>query len=110
MRRVTTRTEESCMVYLKHVMAFAALASAGAAFPQAKAPDSGKAGSIERGRYLARTAGCNDCHTPGYPQSGGTVPEMDWLTGERVGWQGGWGTTYAPNLRLLLAKMTEQQW
>lgn len=23
---------------------------------------------IERGRYLVKTTGCNDCHTPGYAQ------------------------------------------
>ena len=26
---------------------------------------------VERGRYLAKIAGCNDCHTPGYPQAAG---------------------------------------
>lgn len=97
-----------------HLLASAALAIAAIAasggLAQAASPDAGKPGSIERGRYLARTAGCNDCHTPGYPQSGGTVPEKDWLTGDKVGWSGPWGTTYAPNLRMSLAKMTEQQW
>jgi mono/diheme cytochrome c family protein len=97
-------------------VAFVALAAVcGATFAQAakspaKSPDSGKPGSIERGRYLARTAGCNDCHTPGYPQSGGTVPEDKWLIGDPVGFQGPWGTTYPPNLRLSLAKMSEKEW
>jgi mono/diheme cytochrome c family protein len=95
----------------RFALTFAAVASVGAAaFAQTKAPDAGKPGSIERGRYLARTSGCNDCHTPGYAQSGGNVPEKDWLTGDKVGWSGPWGTTYAPNLRLSLAKMSEQQW
>ncbi len=66
--------------------------------------------SIERGRYLARIAGCNDCHTPGYAQAGGKVAEKDWLTGDKVGWQGPWGTTYPSNLRLVLAKMGEDEW
>ena len=66
--------------------------------------------SIERGRYLARIAGCNDCHTPGYAQAGGKVDEKLWLTGDAVGWQGPWGTTYPANLRLVLAKMTEAEW
>ena len=26
---------------------------------------------IERGRYLVKIAGCNDCHTAGYPEAGG---------------------------------------
>ena len=66
--------------------------------------------SIERGRYLARTAGCNDCHTPNYPMSGGTVPEKDWLVGDDLGWKGGWGTTYPANLRILLGGMGEDEW
>jgi mono/diheme cytochrome c family protein len=65
---------------------------------------------IERGRYIAKIAGCNDCHTPGYPQSGGKVPEKDWLVGDVVGWKGDWGTTYPANLRLVLNTMNENQW
>ena len=65
---------------------------------------------IERGRYLARIAGCNDCHTPGYAQSGGKVPEKDWLIGDRLGWRGPWGTTYPANLRQYMQKLTEEQW
>jgi mono/diheme cytochrome c family protein len=65
---------------------------------------------IERGRYLARIAGCNDCHTPHYPESGGNVPESEWLTGSTVGWQGPWGTTYPANLRNALQNLSEDQW
>lgn len=67
-------------------------------------------GSIERGRYIARIAGCNDCHTPGYPESGGKVPEKDWLVGSSLGWRGPWGTTYASNLRLYMQQRTEEEW
>ena len=70
----------------------------------------GKPGSIERGRYLVRVAGCNDCHTPGYAQRDGKVPERDWLTGDSLGWSGPWGTTYPSNLRLKLAALSETQW
>ncbi|HUG99031.1 MAG TPA: cytochrome C [Gammaproteobacteria bacterium] len=66
--------------------------------------------AVERGRYLARIAGCNDCHTTGYPQSGGRVPESEWLKGDRLGWRGPWGTTYAGNLRLLADGITQEQW
>jgi len=66
--------------------------------------------AIERGRYLVRVAGCNDCHTPGYAESGGTVPENQWLIGTSVGWKGGWGTTYPSNLRLYMQRVTEDQW
>ncbi|MCB1910144.1 MAG: cytochrome C [Rhodocyclaceae bacterium] len=65
---------------------------------------------VERGRYIARVAGCNDCHTPGYMQSGGQVPESRWLTGDSLGWQGPWGTTYAINLRRYMATLSEDQW
>lgn len=66
--------------------------------------------SIERGRYLVRIAGCNDCHTAGYPESGGTVPEKEWLTGSPVGFRGPWGTTYPANLRLTMSRLSEAQW
>lgn len=66
--------------------------------------------SIERGRYVAKIAGCNDCHTPNYGLSGGTVPEKDWLVGDHLGWKGPWGTTYPANLRITLGKLTEDQW
>lgn len=31
--------------------------------------------SVERGRYLAKVAGCNDCHAPRYAQTAGKVAE-----------------------------------
>ena len=67
-------------------------------------------GKIERGRYLVKIAGCNDCHTPGYAPSAGKVPESAWLTGDALGWSGPWGTTYPSNLRIALSKMSEAQW
>lgn len=66
--------------------------------------------TLERGRYLVKLGGCNDCHTPGYAQSGGKVDESQWLVGDKLGWRGPWGTTYASNLRLYLSTMTEDQW
>ncbi|GAD20659.1 hypothetical protein [Acidovorax sp. MR-S7] len=65
---------------------------------------------IERGRYLVRTTGCNDCHTPRYAQRGGNVAEKDWLIGDAMGWHGPWGTTFPTNLRKTVRAMTEQQW
>ena len=55
---------------------------------------------VERGRYLAIIGGCNDCHTDGYLQTEGDVPEEQWLLGSPLGWRGPWGTTFPPNLRL----------
>jgi mono/diheme cytochrome c family protein len=65
---------------------------------------------VDRGRYLTRIAGCNDCHTPGYLLSEGNVPEKLWLTGDRFGWRGPWGTTYGSNLRLFAGGLTEKDW
>lgn len=65
---------------------------------------------IERGRYIARIAGCNDCHTPDYAMTGGAVPEQQWLTGDRLGWRGPWGTTYPTNLRLSVSRVDEDSW
>jgi mono/diheme cytochrome c family protein len=65
---------------------------------------------IDRGRYLVQVAGCNDCHTAGYLMSNGKIPESQWLKGDRFGWRGPWGTTYAPNLRLFMKGKTEDEW
>jgi len=67
-------------------------------------------GMVEDGRYLSKIAGCNDCHTPGYLLSGGKIPEESWLIGDRFGWRGPWGTTYAVNLRIFMSSLTEEQW
>ncbi|TFY97457.1 c-type cytochrome [Ramlibacter rhizophilus] len=91
--------------------AFIALAGACAlstAFAQQAAKPA--QGSVERGRYLAKIAGCNDCHTPGYAQAGGKVPEAQWLVGDKLGFQGPWGTTYPANLRLLMQRMSQAEW
>ena len=86
----------------------ASLAVAGAAI--AAAPGDQSADAVARGRYLVRIAGCNDCHTPGYGPAAGAVDESLWLTGDRLGFTGPWGTTYATNLRLLLAGMSADDW
>lgn len=65
---------------------------------------------IAQGRYLVMVGGCNDCHTPGFNETGGTMPESEWLTGSSMGFRGPWGTTYPINLRLLINTMTENEW
>ncbi len=72
--------------------------------------DESAAAKIERGRYLVTIAGCNDCHTAGYANVEGQTPESEWLKGDALGWKGPWGTTYAPNLRITLSTMNEDQW
>lgn len=95
----------------------AAALSAALAFAAtlAHAADAAKAGAkpadVARGRYLALVGGCNDCHTAGFAPTGGKVPETEWLLGDGVlGYRGPWGTTYAPNLRLVIGSMSENQW
>jgi mono/diheme cytochrome c family protein len=65
---------------------------------------------LEHGRYLLRVGGCNDCHTPGYAEAGGQLPEQQWLIGSPVGFHGPWGVTYASNLRLGMQSMSEAEW
>jgi mono/diheme cytochrome c family protein len=66
------------------------------------------ASDIDAGRYLVVIGGCNDCHTPGYAQTGGAQPaEADWLMGDTVGFAGPWGVSYPANLRLSFETMTE---
>lgn len=86
------------------------LATVALAQRPAKTPSDASPRLIERGRYLVKIAGCNDCHTPGYAERAGDVPEERWLVGDTLGWRGPWGTTYAANLRLYLNGMTEAQW
>jgi mono/diheme cytochrome c family protein len=77
---------------------------------QAQTGPVGTRDEIQHGRYLVKIGGCNDCHTPGYAAKNGEVDEKLWLTGDKVGWSGPWGTTYPANLRLLLAGMSQEQW
>ena len=66
---------------------------------------------VQRGRYMVLTGHCNNCHTAGYAQREGNVPEKDWLMGSGAqGWRGPWGTTYASNLRINVHAMGEADW
>jgi len=51
---------------------------------------------VARGKYLAVTTGCIDCHTPGSLYGAPDSTRM--LSGSELGWQGPWGTTYPRNL------------
>ena len=79
-------------------------------FGAARADDLSNLQKVERGRYIAKIAGCNDCHTPKYLMSDGDVPESQWLSGDNFGWNGPWGTTYGSNLRLFVSKLSEDEW
>jgi mono/diheme cytochrome c family protein len=93
-----------------HVFAISIAALIGTILPFADDALAGGSATLERGRYLVKTTGCNDCHTAGYLPNAGRVEEARWLTGDRLGWQGPWGTTYPPNLRLLAQGLTPEQW
>lgn len=97
---------------MQHVLLPAALCALSVLPLAAGAAQSDPAQSkqIDRGRYLVKIAGCNDCHTPGYAQTGGKVPEAQWLTGDALGWRGPWGTTYPSNLRMYMSSLSETQW
>ncbi len=98
---------------LRTTIAAALLAGLAAGLTPAAAQDKAKKAMSEdakRGRYLVQTAGCNDCHTPGYAPSNGKVDEKLWLTGDILGWRGDWGTTYPANLRILAAGISEDAW
>src|SRR5512134_1710889 len=61
-----------------------------------KAEPAAAKGLVERGRYLAITMGCNDCHTPGTLY--GSPDFKRELSGSEVGWRGPWGISFARNL------------
>ena len=65
--------------------------------------------SVERGLYVSIVGGCHDCHTDGYNESGGKIDPAKALKGVPVGWRGPWGTSYAKNLRLIAAPLSEDE-
>ena len=93
-------------------LAVAALLAGGAgtAFAQSKSAMKPMSADEKRGQYLVRIGGCNDCHTPEYPEKDGKVDQSIWLTGSILGWRGPWGTTYPANLRLVVQGMSEADW
>lgn len=67
-------------------------------------------GDLARGRYLVVIGHCNNCHTEGYTNAAGEIPERDWLLGSKVGWRSSAGTAYPHNLRLYVANLSEDGW
>lgn len=65
--------------------------------------------SVEKGAKIATVGGCHDCHTKGYNEAGGVIDPATALMGNDVGFQGPWGTTYAPNLRLVAKGYSEDE-
>ena len=79
---------------MKILASLVALLMAAPAFAQQKAADQQQ---INRGRYLIKIGGCNDCHTPGYFMG---KPDMArFLGGSEVGFEiPGLGVFHGPNL------------
>lgn len=98
------------MAFLAASAAYFGLTAQPALAQQKAAHGKGDPRQIERGRYLVKVAGCNDCHTADYAMKGGKVPESQWLMGDKLGWRGPWGTTYPANLRLYMSSLTQDQW
>jgi len=103
----TIQASTLCLIFIT-VMATAAAAGDKEGSPDQVTPLDKK--TADRARYIIKTAGCNDCHTTGYAEAAGKIPERDWLKGDAMGWRGPWGTTYASNLRLYMQKLSEAQW
>ena len=78
--------------------------------PAALTPHVAAADNLAAGKYLTLVGGCNDCHSPGYNEGGGVMPEADRMTGNPVGMRGPWGVSYPTNLRLLTQSITEDGW
>lgn len=66
--------------------------------------------AVAAGEYLTSIGACNDCHTDGWDEQGTAVPREDRLMGSAFGWHGPWGTSYAKNLRLTAAELSEPEW
>src|SRR5210317_350844 len=96
-------------MHTKHIMSLVVLLAVAVGCASPTQQNTSDISSIDRGRYLVKSMGCNDCHTPDY-QKGKSVPEEDWLTGENLGFRDPSGTTYPTNLRLLLNSMSEDDW
>lgn len=66
--------------------------------------------SVSAGAYLVRVGSCDDCHTVGWPEANGTLPDSMRLMGSSTGFSGPWGTSYPANLRLSVVGVTAEQW
>jgi mono/diheme cytochrome c family protein len=66
--------------------------------------------SADYGKTVSIIGGCHDCHTADYGEKGGVINPDTAMKGNPVGYQGPWGTTYAPNLRIVAAGVNEDDW
>lgn len=59
----------------------------------------------ERGRYLLKILGCNDCPPLAMHRAGELYQKKYWLTDDSLSWQGPWSTTYP-----YMQAISEEQW
>ncbi|MGE0045657.1 MAG: cytochrome C [Hyphomonadaceae bacterium] len=100
--------------------AAAAILFASACTPQERAPGAAQAAgegihytgadALGIGRHISIVGGCNDCHTQDFNIRGLAIPESERLLGSNMGHYGPWGTSYASNLRIVAASMSEDEW
>ena len=96
-------------MHTKHIMSLVVLLAVAIGCASPRQQNTSDISSIDRGRSLVKSMRCNDCHTPGY-QIRNSVPEEDWLVGGTIGFRNSTGTTYPPNLRLMINSMPEDDW
>jgi mono/diheme cytochrome c family protein len=65
---------------------------------------------VARGKYLVVIGACNDCHTPGWRDSDGSLAVGKWMVGSNVGLRDAWGTSYPANVRIYFSHITEGEW
>ncbi|MCK9537695.1 c-type cytochrome [Dokdonella sp.] len=94
---------------VRAIAAFAILGFLGSV-PTAAADARASGPSIAHGEFLVNYGGCQDCHTPGWAENGGHAARDVLLTGGGMNFQGPWGTTYAPNLRLYVQDLSAAEW
>ena len=84
--------------------------SAEGALPPSSGPAVQAQSMEQAGEYLTLVGSCNDCHTQGWVESGGTIPPADRFAGMTVGFRGAWGTSYGKNLRTVVQRQSEDRW
>ena len=91
-----TRWAASLLALCVVAAAIVSISCSATSKPAAQTPVMSAEANIARGRVVAWTSGCNDCHTPGSMY--GTPDTTRLLSGSELGWVGPWGTSYPPNL------------
>jgi len=77
-------------------LAVAALVALAVSCATTQQPTAAAEDPVARGKRVAFTSGCVDCHTPGTFY--GAMDTTRMLSGSELGWQGPWGITYSRNL------------